>query len=60
MEKVRYEIDPRCRWIFSELARAIIEDFKKPETEAEFQKWRAEREAQRNQGNGEEDHDAEQ
>lgn len=47
MEKVRYEIDPRKRWIFSELARAIIEDFKKPETEAEFQKWRAEREAQR-------------
>ena len=60
MEGPRYELHIKAHWAIVELARMIIEDFKKPETEAEFQKWRAEREAQRNQGNGEEDHDGNQ
>ena len=47
MEGPRYELHIKAHWAIVELARMIIEDFKKPETEAEFQKWRAEREAQR-------------
>lgn len=56
MEGSRYEIHIKAHWALVELARMIAEDFKKPETEAEYQKWLAERDAQKQTQENEDEH----
>lgn len=47
MSNARYELHPRAYWAIGELYRMIKKDFQNPETEAEFQKWKEERDREK-------------
>ncbi len=47
MEGTRYNMHPKAYWGVSLLLEMVREAFKDPETEAEFQAWLAQRNAQK-------------